>query len=111
MLLQSRENLFSRKEDYDSVIEMDDKTRGSIEQRIDDELKDFFAIEDASWVPDTIPISSKKDFFLGFVVGKLTVIAWIYLPNVTDEDLQEVKQIIERRLQEIQDRLLRELNI
>ena len=93
------------------MIEMDDKTRGSIEQRIDDELKDFFAIEDASWVPDTIPISSKKDFFLGFVVGKLTVIAWIYLPNVTDEDLQEVKQIIERRLQEIQDRLLRELNI
>lgn len=111
MLLQSRENLFSRKEDYDSVVEMDDNTRGSIEQRMDDELKDFFAIEDASWVPDTVLISSKKDFFLGFVVGKLTVIAWTYLPNATDEDLQEVKQIIERRLQEIQDRLLRELNI
>jgi hypothetical protein len=93
------------------VIELDEKTRGSIEQRFEEELKDFIENEDVYWVLDTAPMSSKKDFLLGFVVGKLTVIAWTYLPNATDEYLQEVREIIRRRLPEIQANISTELNI
>jgi hypothetical protein len=93
------------------VIKLDDKTRGSIEQRIGEELEDFIENEDVSWVFDSPLISSKKDFLLGFVVGKLTVIAWTYLQDATNKDLREVREIIGRRLPEIHAKILTELNI
>jgi len=90
---------------------MDEKTRGRIEQRFEDELLGFIENEDVRYVLDTVPISSKKDFLSGFVVAKLTYIAWTYLPDATDGDLQEVREIIRRRLPEIQTKILKELNI
>lgn len=99
---------------------MDAKLRGLIEQRFEDELDSFIENEDIAWVRDTAPISSKQDFapisskqdfLLGFIVGKLTVIAWTYLTNATDEDLREVREIIARRLPEIRTKITEELNI
>ena len=54
---------------------MDAKTRGYIEQRFEDELEGPFENEDNNYVSDIVPMSSKLDFLIGFVVGKLTVIA------------------------------------
>jgi hypothetical protein len=92
------------------VIALDDKTRGSIEQRIEEEMSSFTEIYDAYWVFDTMPIASKKDFLLGFIVGKLTAIAWTYLKNGTDEDLKEVQKVINRWLPEIQTKITTMLN-
>ena len=90
---------------------MDAKTRGDIEQRFEDELEGFFENEDNNYVSDIVPMSSKLDFLIGFVVGKLTVIAWTYLPDATDQDLREVREIIKRRLPEIHTQILKELNM
>lgn len=58
---------------------MDEETRGNIEHTIDDELELSVLNEDTKWVFDTIPISSEKDFLLGFIVGKLMTAAWTTL--------------------------------
>ena len=88
--------------------------RGSIEYNIDHELESESLEEDVKWVFDVIPIHSKKDLTLGFVIGKLIKSAWITLFNnksdVTTEDLQEVQEIIQRRIPEIQQKILSELN-
>jgi len=45
------------------------------------------------------------------IVGKLTVTAWTRLPDATDYDLQEVRDIMKRRLPEIHTKILKELNM
>lgn len=95
-------------------MDMNEGIRGSIEHRIDDELESRILNEDVKWVFDTIPISSKKDFLSGFVVGKLITTAWTILVNskedATNQDLQDVKELIMRRLPEIQRKIVTELN-
>lgn len=93
------------------MTKLDAKTRGAIEHRIEDELYSLIENKDVDWVSDTVPISSKQDFLLGFVIGKLSVIAWTYLPDATEGDLREVREIIGRRLPEIRTKILTELNI
>ena len=97
------------------MIGLDEQIRGSIEHRIEDELESSIINEDNKWVFDTIPISSKKDFLLGFTIGKLMYLAWTIFVDKnydpTDTDLKEVREIISRRLQEIAGRIIIELNI
>jgi hypothetical protein len=93
---------------------MDAKTRGKIEQAVEDELEwkdNHFENVDNNYVSDIVPMSSKLDFLIGFVVGELTRIAWTYLPDATDYDLQEVREIIKRKLPEIRAQILKELNM
>jgi hypothetical protein len=61
----------------------------------------------------TVRILEKTHRKLTGTVGTLTVIAWTYLPikKVRDQDLQEVRDIIKRRLPEIHTQILKELNI
>jgi hypothetical protein len=106
------QKLIRRQIDYNTqVIKLDAKTRGAIEHRIEDELCSLIENEDVKWIFGTSPISSKQDFLLGFVIGKLLVIAWTYLPDATDEDLREVREMLGRRLPEIRTKVITELNI
>lgn len=105
---------------------MDDKTRGDVEHTIDEILAESLAFDpDIRWVfdfrndesaplIDFKPISSKPDFLLGFVLGRIYIRAWrIMLDNGTDtdEDFQELEEIIKRRLSEIQSKITFGLNI
>jgi len=96
------------------VIDLDEEIRGFIEHRIEDELEGSILNEDNEWV-DTMPISSKKDFLLGFTIGKLTYLAWTIFVDknydATDADLEEVREIIKRRVPEIEGKIIIELNI
>jgi len=97
------------------VIDLDVEIRGFIEHRIEDELEGTILNEDNEWVFDTMPISSKKDFLVGFTIGKLTYLAWTIFADknydATDADLEEVREIIKRRLREIEGKIIIELNI
>lgn len=88
--------------------------RGSIEYNIDHELEFGSLEEDIKWFLDVIPIHSEKDLILGYVIGKLIKSAWIALFNnksdVTTKDLQEVREIIQRRIPEINQKILSRLN-
>jgi len=62
-----------------------------------------------------IQFLQKKDFLLGFTIGKLMYLAWtIFKDNnydATDSDLEVVKEIIRRRLPEIERKIITELNL
>ena len=96
------------------MIDLDEEIRGFIEHRIEDELERSILNEDNEWI-DTMPISSKKDFLLGFTIGKLTYLAWAIFADknydATDADLEEVREIIKRRVREIEGKIVIELNI
>ena len=103
-------------------IKMDDKIRGAIENWIEDELgpKDpnkKIINEGNEWVfeefPD--PTFSKKDFLLGFTIGKFMYMAWtVFKDNnydATQSDIEEVYEIIRRRIPEIERKIMTELGI
>jgi len=52
---------------------------------------------------------------VGFTIGKLIYIAWTVFEEknyeATDVDLDAVREIIKRRLQEIEARIITELNV
>jgi hypothetical protein len=88
---------------------MDKKTRKSIEQIFDNELKGSIQNDLCYLCYDIIPMLSKEDFLLGLVVGKLNVVVPTYLSNPTPKDLQEFQDIIKMRLPEIHTKILTEL--
>ncbi len=94
---------------------MDDKIRGDIEHTIDEILEKSIAYDpDISWVFDFAPISSKLDFLLGFVLGRIYVHAWQIMLHTgadTEHDFQELEEIIRRRLPEIKSKITFGLNI
>jgi len=94
---------------------VDNKIRGSIEHGIELQLESNILNEDNEWVLDELPISSKKDFLLGFTIGKLMHLAWtVFKDNnydATVSDLEVVKEIIRRRLPEIETKIITELHI
>jgi len=108
------------------VRNVDDKIRGDVEHTIDEILDKSLAFDpDIRWVfdfrndesapfIDFKPISSKPDFLLGFVLGRIYTQAWqILIDNRTgtDEDFQELEEIIKRRLPEIKSKITFGLNI
>ena len=100
------------------VTELDDKIRGAIEHDIEIQLDTRMLNQDTEWIFDEFPefsISSKKDFLLGFTIGKLMYLAWtIFTDNnydATDSDLEVVKEIIRRRIPEIERKIMTELGI
>ena len=97
------------------MTELDEKIRGSIEHGIEIQLESNILNEDNEWVFDEFPFSSKKDLLLGFTIGKLMYLAWtIFKDNnydATDSDLEVVKEIIRRRLPEIEKKIITELNL
>jgi hypothetical protein len=94
---------------------MDDKIRGSIEHGIELQIEGSILNGDNKWVFEEYPISSKKDFLLGFTIGKLMYLAWtIFKDNnydATDSDLEVVREIIRRRIPEIERKIITELNL
>jgi hypothetical protein len=93
------------------VIDLDDKMRGTIEHNIESQLEQGI-LEDFGWAFDTI--SSKKDYLLGCTVGKLMALAWTTFRekeyDPTYYDLEQVRDMIRRRLPEIQRKIATELN-
>jgi hypothetical protein len=100
------------------VTELDDKIRGAIEHDIEIQLDTRMLNQDTEWIFDEFPefsISSKKDFLLGFTIGKLMYLAWTSFTDnnydATDSDLEVVKEIIRRRIPEIERKIMTELGI
>jgi len=94
---------------------LDDKIRGTIEHGIEIQLESNILNEDNEWAFDEFPTSSKKDILLGFTIGRLMYMAWtIFKDNnydATNSDLEAVKEIIRRRLPEIEGKIITELNL
>ena len=95
------------------VINVDDKMRGAIEQDIESQLESDL-LEDFGWIFDTILISSKEDYLLGCAVGKLMMLAWRTFRekkyDAMNYDLEQVRDIIKRRVPEIQAKIVAELD-
>jgi threonine synthase len=99
------------------VTELDDKIRGIIEHEIEIQLESDILNEENKWVfeefPD--PTFSQKDFLLGFIIGKFMYMAWtVFKDNnydATYSDIEEVYEIIRRRIPEIERKIMDELGI
>ena len=95
---------------------MDGQIRGDIEHTIDEILDRSIAFDpDINWIFDFDPdISSKADFLLGYVLGRIYTQAWQIMIDKgtdTDQDFQELEEIIKRRIPEIRSRITIGLNI
>lgn len=90
---------------------MDKKTRGFIEKTIDDITKIDFVEEGLSWILEDVPIYSVKDLALGWAVGAIHTFALTEIGRtIRDEEENEIRNMIRRRLPEILDKINRELN-
>lgn len=93
------------------MTNLDDKTRGYIEQTIDMQLEPSRSFrEDYGWIFEVIPTSSEKEYLIGCVVGELQALIWGTLIK-KEPDPEDVQGILKRRLPEIEDKINRELNI
>ncbi len=104
---------------------MDDKTRGNIENTIDEIIEQVSHYNiDIGWIFGFIPelseidlmktASSRRDFLLGYFLGRIYTQAWRIMlkkPSDTDEDFQELEDIIKSRLLEIQNKIEFTLNM
>lgn len=104
---------------------MDDKTRGNIENMIDEVIEQvphyninigwiFGDIPELSEIDLMKPASSRREFLLGYFLGRIYTQAWQIMlkkPSDTDEDFQELEDIIKTRLPEIQNKVEFTLNM
>ena len=93
---------------------MDNRSRGGIEKAIDG-LMGTKITYDIGWIEKEFPVKSMKDVALGYAVGAIMAMAVEEIAirenrSSTDEDFNEVKTIIRRRLPELLDKINRELN-
>lgn len=90
---------------------MDEATRGFIEKALD-EYEDKVFLEDFSWIVELVPISSLKDYTLGYIIGRMLSIAFgvyfastkrllIFPKKITDEDRNAIGLIVGRRALEV----------
>ncbi len=95
------------------VVRLDDRLRGAVEHSIEDMLelsnKESFD-EDVAWVFEAVPISSRKDFLLGFVIGRMTQEIWSMMIREKKENLQEAQEILKHWMPQIQSKIVMELN-
>lgn len=96
---------------------MDRNLRGLIENAFDAGLKESFR-EDVEWIQRQILISSARDVAIGYIAGGL-MSAGIgicmtskrhYPEKEQYADIEEIKQMLKRRLPEIVESVERELN-
>ena len=94
---------------------LDEATRGFIEKALD-EYEDKVFLEDFSWIAELLPISSLKDYILGYIIGRMlsmafsvyfasTKILLIFPKKITDEDRIAIGLIVGRRALEVYDRI------
>lgn len=93
---------------------MDDVTRGYIESVMDDILKED-VLKDIEWTEKEIPISSMKDLVIGYLCGILDAFAVLTASTrarkgVTENDMNEIRGMVKRRLPEIVQKVERELH-
>jgi hypothetical protein len=88
-----------------------------IEKEIDSFLDETHIREEIGWLLRDIPVSSIKDFMMGYSVGMLTsyaltacVLSKRRYGSGREEDAMEVEEMLRRRLPEIAEKVERELN-
>lgn len=94
---------------------MDEHTRGFIEKAIDEAFEANIT-DGMRWVQDVLPIKSVADLALGYVIGTAekfasSIVVMATSTEPTEEDYTEIRNMLERRLPEIVERINRELNI
>lgn len=100
---------------------MKEEVRGLIEKALDeyfeDEAKD--AVAQVSWVEELIPITSKRELVLGYLIGTMETFAQSIAelmrrgkPSEVEEEKEEkeINTMIRRRLTEILECIESELN-
>lgn len=95
---------------------MYDQVRGDIEHTIEEILNRSIAFDpDIEWIFGFDPnIKSKVDFLLGYVLGRIYTQAWQIMIDKgldTNQDFQELEEIIKRWIPEIRSRITIGLNI
>ena len=98
---------------------MDKRTRGFMEKELDEAMK-INLTDTIRWIFDVLPISSPEEFVLGYYLGYLT--RWAYdairirkinmrrkVTDVTVKDAIEIRDMLRRRLQDIMEKINREL--
>jgi hypothetical protein len=93
---------------------LDSRIRGALEQAIDN-LMEKDIVVNVRWIGEEIPIKSINDLALGYVDGVIAAVAASVFTSLldrrpSDEDANEVRAIIRRRLPEIVRKIHRELN-
>ena len=108
------------------MVRFKKETRGSIESLLDHALKEEEEIlPEVEWVRQEIPLSSFRDFTVGYILGTLKVLAEIppSLPSIVklrsfswtahkerDQKIDAlINKILRRRLPEIVEKIEREL--
>jgi hypothetical protein len=94
--------------------DLDSRIRGALEQAIDN-LMEKDIVVNVGWIGEEIPIKSVNDLALGYVDGVIAAVAASVFTSLldrrpSDEDANEVRAIIRRRLPEIVRKIHRELN-
>ena len=95
---------------------MDETTRGIIESQIDTMLNNQI-IPEIAWIQNEMPVSSLKDFAIGYVMGaiKAAAISFAAMRAKPTDTLAEaenaIMKIIRRRLPEIVERVNKELDV
>lgn len=106
---------------------MNNHVRGNIEHMIDEIMEEISLYNrDIRWVfdsdfssesskPDFLKlVSSKSDFLFGYILGRINSQAWPVMVEgsaETEEDFEELENIIKRRLPEIQGNIAAALNV
>ena len=100
---------------------MKEEVRGLIEQALDEYLEDEAkdAVAQVSWVEELIPITSKRELALGYLIGTMETFAQSIaelskrkrLSEAEEEkEDKEINTMIRRRLTEISECIVSELN-
>ena len=104
----------SGKSDYGDCS-LDEKTRGFIEKALDEYEEKVFH-EDFAWITELVPISTLKDYILGYIIGRMLSVAFavyfaatkillIFPKKITDEDRITIGLIVGRRALEVYDKI------
>jgi hypothetical protein len=91
---------------------LDERVRGIIESKIDFVLKHNI-VPDVEFVKGVVPLKSFADCVLGYALGLLKQQSYfilISLGRLSESDKRDVDKIIERRIPEIREKIIQELN-
>jgi hypothetical protein len=93
---------------------LDKLVRGHIESTIDEMMRKEDFLVNVEWVREEMSIESLRDLTLGYIVGGIVSTAVMMISvgerrSIADEDKQEIRAIIKRRLPEISEKINREL--
>lgn len=101
------------------VAKMEERMRGAIEKDLDEILRDENLVTKIGWVENEIPLKSKRDLVLGYLIGTLETYSLALSAIIESKSSkkaddryieEEIQKIIRRRLPEIIEHIDTRLN-